>query len=72
MKRGGREGEGGKGSDGGEVSEAKGGREGSDVGGEGGKGLVLGSPVQSGLLSKFDKTETRTGPPRLKNHEKPD
>jgi len=32
--------------------------------------LVLGSPVQSGLLSKFDKTGTRTGPHRLKNHEK--
>ncbi|EDQ98215.1 uncharacterized protein LACBIDRAFT_336171 [Laccaria bicolor S238N-H82] len=34
--------------------------------------LVLGSPVQSGLLSKFDKTRTETGPHRLKNHEKPD
>ena len=34
--------------------------------------VVLGSLVQSSLLSKFDKTETRTGPPRLKNHEKLD
>jgi hypothetical protein len=34
--------------------------------------VVLGSPVQSGLLSKIDKTETGTGPPRLKNHEKLD
>jgi len=34
--------------------------------------LVLGSPVQSGLLSKFDKTGTETGPHRLKNLEKLD
>jgi hypothetical protein len=34
--------------------------------------LVLGSPVQSGLLSKFDKTGTGTGLCRLKNYEKPD
>ena len=32
--------------------------------------LVLGSLVQSGLLSKFDKTGTWTGLHRLKNHEK--
>jgi len=29
--------------------------------------LVLGSLVQSGLSSKFDKTGTETGPHRLKN-----
>jgi len=34
--------------------------------------LVLGSLVQSGLLSKFDKTGTGTGLHRLKNHEKLD
>jgi len=34
--------------------------------------VVLGSPVQSGLLSKFDKTRTGTGLHRLKNHEKLD
>ncbi|EDR05173.1 uncharacterized protein LACBIDRAFT_329973 [Laccaria bicolor S238N-H82] len=34
--------------------------------------LVLGSPVQSGILSKFDKTGTWTGPHRLKDHEKLD
>jgi hypothetical protein len=34
--------------------------------------LVLGSPVQSGLLSKFDKTETWTGPHKLTNLEKLD
>jgi len=34
--------------------------------------LVLGSPVQSGLLSKFHKTGTGTGLQRLKDHEKLD
>jgi hypothetical protein len=34
--------------------------------------VVLGSPVQSGLLSKFDKTGSGTGLCRLKNYEKPD
>ncbi|KIJ96176.1 hypothetical protein K443DRAFT_10802 [Laccaria amethystina LaAM-08-1] len=34
--------------------------------------VVLGSLVQSGLLSKFDKTGTGTGLCRLKNYEKPD
>jgi len=33
---------------------------------------VLGSPVQSGLSSKFDKTGTETGPHRLKTLEKLD
>ena len=28
--------------------------------------LVLGSPVRSGFLSRFDKTETETRPPFLK------
>jgi hypothetical protein len=32
--------------------------------------VVLGSLVQSGLLSNFDKTGTETGPHRLKNLEK--
>jgi hypothetical protein len=35
-------------------------------------GLVLGSPVQSSLLSKFDKTGTGTGLHRLKNYKKLD
>jgi hypothetical protein len=34
--------------------------------------LVLGSLVQSGLLSKFDKTGTETGPHRFRNLEKLD
>jgi len=34
--------------------------------------IVLGSLVQSGLLSKFDKTGTETGPHRVKNLEKLD
>jgi hypothetical protein len=34
--------------------------------------LVLGSPVQSGLLSNFDKTETWTGPRKLTSLEKLD
>jgi hypothetical protein len=34
--------------------------------------LVLGSPVQSGLLSNIDKTENWTGPRKLTNLEKLD
>jgi hypothetical protein len=34
--------------------------------------LVLGSPVQSGFLSKFGKTGTGTGLPRLRDYEKLD
>jgi len=34
--------------------------------------LVLGSPVRSGLLSNFGKTETETGPDKLEDPKKPD
>jgi hypothetical protein len=37
-----------------------------------GEDLLLGSPIQSGFLSKFGKTRTGTGLPRLRYYEKPD
>jgi hypothetical protein len=36
------------------------------------RAVVLGSPVQSGLLSNFDMTRTGTSPHRLKNLKKLD
>ena len=33
---------------------------------------MLGSPVRSGLLSNFGKTETETGPHKLEDPKKPD